>query len=301
MVEQETLDSWRRKIAKSLLTVVTDVPIGTHCAVTGIALPSDAASLIAHFTSESFYRKVKASPQDSQSQVLKPGVRFDFLTGERTDVEILTPTVEYQPHSEEKPPDLYLCAIGCGYLGSYDDCLAHEQVCKFRSMNGGAGGSWFTCEYDCGFVGAYDVVVSHEKNCLRRLGDAKLYICAFQGCNYQNSYAEVEKHEATCKFNPNPTNAGPEGPPPSGAPASAVETKGKAAAKKLPFTVETAYPFTREVFPSGDDEEILFFQAGKRVSVIDVDDEGDWWFGQLMDSDKGVQGWFPTEYVTVVS
>ena len=40
--------------------------------------------------------------------------------GERTSVEAVFPTVEYQPLSEQKPPDLYLCAIGCGYLGTYD-------------------------------------------------------------------------------------------------------------------------------------------------------------------------------------
>lgn len=65
--------------------------------------------------------------------------------------------------------------------------------------------------------------------------------------------------------------------------------------------VEAAYPFTRDVFPSGEDEEILFFQAGQRVRVIDVDDDGDWWFGQLQDNPgKEVEGWFPAEYVTVL-
>jgi hypothetical protein len=213
--------------------------------------------------------------------------------------------VEYQPLSEQKPPDLYLCAIGCGYLGSYDDCLAHEKVCKYlQNGNGGSAGGWFTCEYDCGFVGAYDVVVAHEKVCPKRLGDAKLYICAFNGCNYQNSFADVEKHEATCKFNPNFSGARPAGGPEAEAQAGPGGPNGKVGQKapsKVPFMVTTAYPFTRDVFPSGEDEEILFFQAGQQVRVIDVDEDGDWWFGQLKeDGGKESQGWFPTEYVTVV-
>merc|ERR1719163_745666 len=99
-----------------------------------------------------------------QSQVLAPGVRFDFLTGERTSVEAVFPTVKYQPLSEQKPPDLYLCAIGCGYLGTYDDCLEHEKICKFRSQNGNQS-TWFTCEYDCGYLGTYDDCLEHEKIC----------------------------------------------------------------------------------------------------------------------------------------
>ena len=43
---------------------------GTRCALSGKALPSDAASLIAHFTSESHYRRVEAAPKDMQSQVM---------------------------------------------------------------------------------------------------------------------------------------------------------------------------------------------------------------------------------------
>jgi hypothetical protein len=64
--------------------------------------------------------------------------------------------------------------------------------------------------------------------------------------------------------------------------------------------VRAIHAFTKELFQNQQDDEILYFEAGSTILVIDQDEEGYWWFGQLAGSNDR-EGWFPVEYVQKVA
>merc|ERR1719421_2729735 len=85
---------------------------------------------------------------------------------------------------------------------------------KGGEQMGPDGGAWYTCEFDCGYVGYYDAVCAHEKTCPKKnapngsggkgggMPTSEMYVCAFAGCNFLDTYANVERHEATCPLRP---------------------------------------------------------------------------------------------------
>jgi hypothetical protein len=64
-----------------------------------------------------------------------------------------------------------------------------------------------------------------------------------------------------------------------------------------PFLTQAMHSFTPSIFRESRDEEILFFNAGEKVLVLDRDEHDNWWFGSIDDPLGKRQGWFPTDYV----
>ena len=67
-----------------------------------------------------------------------------------------------------------------------------------------------SCKFECGFSSSRDLILSeHEKTCVFNpenvLKSGKsVYSCEYEefGCNFSSSFAQVSKHETTCRFDP---------------------------------------------------------------------------------------------------
>jgi hypothetical protein len=79
----------------------------------------------------------------------------------------------------------HTCELKCGFKGTFDEVVAHEQVCKH--------GATHTCELKCGFKGTFDEVVAHEQVCKPAPTHTCVNLCGFRG-----SYEAVAQHEMTC-------------------------------------------------------------------------------------------------------
>jgi hypothetical protein len=77
------------------------------------------------------------------------------------------------------------------------------------------------------------------------------------------------------------------------------ESEGKDSTRSWsePFMTRAMHAFTPNIFRGSRDEEILFFNAGDKVLVLDRDECDNWWFGSIDDQRGKRQGWFPTNYV----
>jgi hypothetical protein len=65
------------------------------------------------------------------------------------------------------PPDDLQCDYNCGFRGSYDEVLEHEQTCSDATVASApsAPPAVLECDYNCGFRGSYDEVLEHEQTC----------------------------------------------------------------------------------------------------------------------------------------
>lgn len=129
----------------------------------------------------------------------------------------------------------------------------------------------------------------HEKECPHN-PDNGLYRCMHDGCRFQGRFEVVEAHEDTCKHKPAEANTGEAN---TGEANTGEANTGEAAKEFERFAVTAEHDFTADIFgePGSD---ILFFQTGDVIQVVETDEEGHWWYGSM---DNGEQGWFPTEYV----
>jgi hypothetical protein len=323
--------NWRRSVAGPLASLLPEVPIGQTCKACNWMLPTDLAPILAHYTSASHYEKVVGLTPPEQWQVMVPDkeLRFNLMTG---DIQKGVVYDMYQcsfkcgkrgtyqevlEHEKTCRYTIYTCEYGCGFADSYENVEQHEARCAFRKPKENGAVSMaapppsaaqpqdtqmYVCEFGCGYAGTHGDVSLHEQTCRLK---PTMFTCEY-GCGFSGTYDVVAAHEQVCSRNPKMLKAQATAavalPAAAVAPA-ATDAKPEVAAAPAPpespgngnqFYVRAIHAFTKELFQNQQDDEILYFEAGSRLLVIDQDDEGYWWFGQ---ADNNREGWFPVEYV----
>jgi hypothetical protein len=154
----------------------------------------------------------------------------------------------------------------------------------------------YKCEYCDLYEGSYEDVANHEKVCAQttqlaavycladRDPDAELVLefatapaCEASEASKSDTKTSETKYEA---LNTESTQT-----------SDSTTTASKVQGLQEPFFASALHSFNVTVFPEVADRQILYFEPGTQMEVIEAN--GGWWFGRSGDK----QGWFPANYV----